>query len=305
MSSKEFTAKIFKWLYQINQDADLLPVDVKVAVQLTWHFREADEEGRAYPGYRCIADAIKVSKPTVIRSVQSLHKHGYLRIEWGHQGRGHPNQYWLTLKDEADAVDKRSTDGPFAASVKGPPVNSKGPPVDQNHLKNHCGTVTQSRKGERDATASHPPPSPPLTRGSGGRQTKKESQHIAAANPGADRFAELRAVWVRKWHDDDVADRQAFQEACHTADPQAIIDAAKRWVKAIDNPQRFLPSLVKWFAGGWERPPPPKKHRAAGRGGKGYRKPDLAKVMLRVGAGWEEDEDGNITNPETGHIWRN
>jgi hypothetical protein len=46
MSSKEFTAKVFKWLYQINCDADLLPVDVKVAVQLTWHFREADE-GRA------------------------------------------------------------------------------------------------------------------------------------------------------------------------------------------------------------------------------------------------------------------
>jgi hypothetical protein len=238
----------------------------------------------------------------VIRSVQRLHKRGYLHIEWGHQGRGHPNQYWLMLKDEADATDKRCTDAPFATSIKGAPVNRKGAPVHQNHLKKHVEAATQPPQRKSDAAAPLPYPAPADAGPGGSGQEGEVGQHIAA-NPPADRFNELRAIWVRPWKDDDAADRQAFLEACRTADPQNIIDAAKRWVKAADAP-RFLPSLAKWFAGGWEWPPP-KKHRVAGRRGKGNGKVDLAKLMLVQEAGWEKDEDGNITDPETGRTWRN
>jgi hypothetical protein len=110
MSSKEFAAQTFKWLYQVNWDADLMPVDVKVAVQLTRHFNE-DDGGRAFPGYETIAEGCKaddgreaytksigVSEHTVIRSVRRMSQRGHLRVEWGAPGRGRPNQYWMILK---------------------------------------------------------------------------------------------------------------------------------------------------------------------------------------------------------------
>jgi hypothetical protein len=120
MSSKEFTAQQFRWLHQVNSDAELETVDVCVALQLTWHFNEDDQDGRAYPSYKYIGNKIKVPRPTVIRSIERLHERGHLRVEWGSAGRGHPNQYWM--------VEKRSTDGPFNAnkrSMDGPFTSNK------------------------------------------------------------------------------------------------------------------------------------------------------------------------------------
>ena len=113
MSSKEFTAKTFKWLYQVNWDANLLPVDVKVAVQLTWHFNEDDKDGRAYPSYKYIGGAIGLSEKTVRHSARRLHKHGHLRVVWGAPGRGQSNQYWMVLKTE-----KTGTIQPVSTSQK-------------------------------------------------------------------------------------------------------------------------------------------------------------------------------------------
>ena len=48
MSSKQFTARTFKFLYQINENHKLLAVDLKIALTLTLHFNEK-EGGRAYP----------------------------------------------------------------------------------------------------------------------------------------------------------------------------------------------------------------------------------------------------------------
>jgi len=121
--STEFTAKTFRWLHQLNADADLLPVDMKVAVQLTRHFREKDQDGRAYPGCKTIGDAIGLSERTVDRSVRRMHARGHLRVVWGTPGRGHPNQYWMVEKiDEAEktrTVMRVSTSKKKPAQVRG------------------------------------------------------------------------------------------------------------------------------------------------------------------------------------------
>lgn len=150
MSSKEFTAKTFKWLYQVNWDADLLPVDVKVAVQLTRHFNEDDEDGRAFPGCKYVGDKIGVSEPTVIRSVRRLHKRGHLRVIWGAAGRHHSNQYWMVEKTSAakplPTSKKPSRVKVFEerkpTSVNGKPTsgaNKTYTAVKENHKENYLG----------------------------------------------------------------------------------------------------------------------------------------------------------------------
>ena len=103
MSSKEFSRKTFEWLYQVIADPELPAACTKIAVRLTYHFNEEDG-GRAFPGYKCIADAIGVSERIVERSVQQMHARGHLRVTWGSPGRGHPNQYWMILKPALEPV---------------------------------------------------------------------------------------------------------------------------------------------------------------------------------------------------------
>jgi hypothetical protein len=79
MGSKEFSAKIFRWLRQINRSSELLATDLKVAVQLVDHFNEDDEGGRAYPGAKCIGDAINMSVRHVLRSIRRMEATGHLR----------------------------------------------------------------------------------------------------------------------------------------------------------------------------------------------------------------------------------
>jgi hypothetical protein len=101
MSSKEFTAQQFRWLHQINGDAELLATDLKVALQLTRNFNEDDQDGRAFPSYLNICTGTKLSRYIVIHSIRRLEARGYLRVVWGSVGRGHPNQYWMAEKGRA------------------------------------------------------------------------------------------------------------------------------------------------------------------------------------------------------------
>ena len=248
-----------------------------------------------------------VSEHTVIRSVQRLHSLGYLRIEWGKRGRRHPNQYWATLKDPT-ATAENSADAPGSKTCTGAGFPDDAAEnktctgeqktctaVQENHLKNHRrNSFGVLRRGERARLCRAALPVPPCR----GVREPAAGEHAAASHNAADRFDELRVVWARPYIENDAADRQAFKEACGSTDPEVIIAAARRWVKAADAP-RFLPSLAKWLnARGWEKPPP-KKHRNAAGGRRG-RKTDLTKVFLKQGAGWVDDEDGGVTDPETG-----
>jgi hypothetical protein len=253
-----------------------------------------------------LAKELNATERTVQRLLPTLRACG-LSIEQG-GGRGHANAYWFAAETE------RATPVSSVKAEKATPVSPfKG--AKGRHLRPVKGDTSvypilkKNSKGEA-ATQLHPgerqrgcaAPSHGAAIAAHGKQAGAGKQ-IAAPPNAADRFDELRAVWTRPWTDDDAADRQAFKEACRSTDPGVIITAAGRWVKAADAP-RFLPSLEKWLAArSWEKPPPKKhQHKAAGRRGRG--KVDLAKVFMEQEAGWEKDEDGNLTDPETGKTWR-
>jgi hypothetical protein len=98
MGTKEFARQTFKWLYQVNADSGLSLSCIKVAVQLTAHFNESDQDGRAYPSGKYLGEAIALSERAVLRAVRRLHARGHLEIKWGAPGRGCPHQYWMRLK---------------------------------------------------------------------------------------------------------------------------------------------------------------------------------------------------------------
>jgi hypothetical protein len=122
------------------------------------------------------------------------------------------------------------------------------------------------------------------------RPSEPNHQEVAEEE---NKFAELRAVWVRPWADDVEADREAFERACQEVAPEDIVEAAITWVAAADAP-RFLPPLAKWLTNrGWERDPPQKARKSAPRRShaRNGRKVDMAKLAFAIG-GYVEDETG-------------
>jgi hypothetical protein len=95
-------------------------------------------------------------------------EHGHLSVEWGRQGRGHPNKYRLLLKPQQGAVSSGSRKPHQPAvlkSQKTPHAEKSKPHFDdpitapacheplQNHLKNHMSapTARNSARVERGA----------------------------------------------------------------------------------------------------------------------------------------------------------
>ena len=115
--SKQFTAKIFRWLHQVNIDVELPLSAMKVAVRLSGDFNEA-QDGMAWPSCITIAEAIGLSETAVIRSVRVLEARKHVRINWGKQGRGHSNQYWMIEKgQQADLFASSLTAASSARSL--------------------------------------------------------------------------------------------------------------------------------------------------------------------------------------------
>ena len=83
---------------------------------------------------------------------------------------------------------------------------------------------------------------------------------------GADTFAELAEIWARPWADDEAVDRMAFAKALREgADPAEIVEGAKAWVAAADEP-RYLQPLHKWLnARLWLEVPPTRRRRHRGQ----------------------------------------
>jgi hypothetical protein len=140
MSSKEWTKQTFAFLHRANEDPGLKPCDIKVVVALTKHFNES-KGGAAWPSYKTIADEIGMSEHSVVRSIRRLHARGHLRVEWGKQGRGHPNRYWMALAAAEEKPARPQVSEPVkpapAPAVKPAPVNRKPAPGQENLLKNH------------------------------------------------------------------------------------------------------------------------------------------------------------------------
>jgi hypothetical protein len=96
--SKAFTKKVFDWLHQVNRNKGMHKFDAAVALELTDYFNEDAENGRAWPSYRTIGNAIHVPEKSVRRSIERLIALGHLHVVKGRQGRGYSNQYWMILK---------------------------------------------------------------------------------------------------------------------------------------------------------------------------------------------------------------
>lgn len=267
MSSKKFTRATFTWLHQINGDAALSGNDVKVALRLTWHFNEDDDGGRAFPAYKTIAEEIGLSEHSVIRSVRRLHERGHLRVEWGQQGRGHPNQYWKIVKPASVQVSKAAK----PASVKPASVQIKPAPAQETLLTNH--RASKEAPMERETRTCAMPIGGALDAPPIGKKPAREERGQPVESQEA--FDELRTIWARPWADDVAADRRAFALACLHADPDDILDGARVWAAAVA--PRFLPSLEKWLgAKRWEVEPPRRRCRpSGGRGGGSAPKPRL------------------------------
>jgi hypothetical protein len=102
--SPELKRQRFLWLDQVLVDPELPASAFKVAYRIGDGFNDVQQDGRAWEGCKEIARAIGMSEKTVITMVRRLNARGHLRVEWGKQGRGHPNNYWMILRPASTQV---------------------------------------------------------------------------------------------------------------------------------------------------------------------------------------------------------
>jgi hypothetical protein len=122
--TSEFKRQRFLWLDQVLIDPELPASAFKVAYRISDGFNDQQSDGRAWESCESIAAATGMSKTHVIRMVKCLHASGHLRVEWGQQGRGHPNQYWLILKGASTHLSDEIKGQPADLSdeIKGTPA---------------------------------------------------------------------------------------------------------------------------------------------------------------------------------------
>jgi len=144
MSSKKFAARVFKWLHQVNEDAELPKSTGKIAIYLSGRFNEK-EDGEAWPGFGTIADKCHLSKSVVVVGLRKMEERGHIRVEPGRPGRGHSTRYWMVEKGrQTDLFEQREKVG-----IKGRKSTVKGRPTDLTLSKTHRG-LFQSPLYERE-----------------------------------------------------------------------------------------------------------------------------------------------------------
>jgi hypothetical protein len=303
-AQRQFAADKFRWLDQVAADGELPPLAARLCITFC-RFFSLEYDGRAWAYQDTMAEVLGVKRWSINKVLQALVERGHLTSV--RRGRDKPNHYHFVLKDEDHDVCDRTHHNDHD-------VRSSTSRCAPQHTQTPCtnpGTPSAS-PGERGGAAAPPPGgagAPPGWRKKGKAVAvlSKEQSAMAAA------LEALHAVWQRGWPKDatakqHAADRQAFGDALRHGTAYAIIDGAEAWVKAADAP-RFLPLLSDWLAArSWEKPPPKKKvHAGNGHSRRRHNggKVDVAKTMLKVGAGWLENEDGDLMNPDTGAIWEN
>ena len=232
--SKAFTAKVFRWLHQVNADAKLPLSAMKVAVRLSSDFNEG-KGGMAWPSCSTIADAIGVCEATVINVVRALQARGHLRIKWGKPGRGHSNQYWMDEKArQTDLFDDKK---PQPAEVLEPVLepnktSNSGPGKPQSAIRKPQTTRRKPQPVEETLTIPTDQPSRgthrvPKTQTPRVRSAKKKEasgEHVDEA------FERFWSVFPRQIAKEPA--RKEFAKATKTTDPQIIIEAAKLYAVA-------------------------------------------------------------------------
>src|SRR6516165_5684597 len=127
-ASKNFTRNVFAWLRQVKNDHRLPPSAALLALQLIEHFNQR-LGGTAWASCEHLAAAIGMSKATAVSLLHRLEARGHLNVEWGKQGRGHSNRYWMIVKgQQADLFETKK------GQRKGQSAARKGQPADLNHF---------------------------------------------------------------------------------------------------------------------------------------------------------------------------
>jgi hypothetical protein len=275
----------------------------EVALQLTVHFNEHDEGGRAYPSCQAIGDAIGLSECTVRRSVERMAKEGDLYVVWGRQGRGHPNQYWMIVKPAPKREKKTGRVAPVFAPQKtgivkpASAVEKTGTAAPENHL-NHFTEGERLRAAPSAGRETNAPaavcgsPAGGRLEGAAGRRKGEENperKEAAATGAGADSperavepagvslvasldvhraWQDLRALWRRGWAADDAPRAlaiawQAFEQACEDGAEPDDVLDAARAWIAAADAPRYLPQLATWLLASGWEQPPPQKKRRA------------------------------------------
>jgi hypothetical protein len=296
MSSKEFGAKTFVWLRQINTDKALRPSDAKIAIALTRFFTEEDQDGRAYPSCLTLARDAQIEESTVVRGVRRLEAQGHLTVVWGQRGSGHSSQYWMSLKPAAEHVSEANKPARRAArkparwsgetcqAAGDSTINPGGAHAPPFMERENALRAVAPKSCARPSAGAAPDKGERKGRREGGRPTATVKPRKAEGD-----YLALRAAWARPWVDDDGGQAWlSYDEAVREVAPRVILSAARAWVEAADAP-RFLPSLGKWLSNrGWERPPPqrgkPRPDKAAHAPRHG-RKASLAQSALEINAG--------------------
>ncbi|MBR1174867.1 helix-turn-helix domain-containing protein [Bradyrhizobium sp. KB893862 SZCCT0404] len=255
-SRRSSTRKLFVWLDQVRGDAELSPVDFKVAYEIGQHFNSR-HGGAAWPSSLTIATGIGVDKATVIRAVRRLRERGHLTVEPGCAGRGHSNRYRMSRPKIKGAPahplepNKRCTGASERCTTAPEPLrttygDAKASPIEGERERSRALAVTPAR-------ALAPVGGAP-----------EESKALIE-----DRFGELWSLWseARSWPDsalDEFIARRSFDLACREAPPAIIIASASAWVDVVE--PRYLPTLSKWLLGrGWNKQPPGRRQRNGGK----------------------------------------
>jgi hypothetical protein len=261
MSTKQFTAKVFRWLHQVNADAKLAASCTKVAVRLSPDFNE-EKGGMAWPSCKTMADDIGKSEGTVINAIRAMQARGHLRVEWGQQGRGHSNHYWMIEKGQqvdlfedvkpqpVDVFEPQKTSisapGKPQSTNRKPQLSKRKPqPVEETLSKTHRRII----EGESDSPAD--------------RFAKKKTRPTSRPRPkenggGADAaFERFWAVYPKHVAKD--AARRAFAKAIKRVDLETLIAGAQRYAVARRGQEdRYTKHPGTWLNGGcWEDEPPP------------------------------------------------
>jgi hypothetical protein len=245
MNSDKFKRQTFAWLNQMKarvRDGFYPPTAFMIAYELaTQHFNE-ECGGAAWPGCKTLGDAIGKSEATVIGLIRRMEAGGDLRVEWGSQGRGHSNRYWMVLKPQpAEVLRAEKTSKPTAGK---PQFSARKPQLaKENHLKkNHLREDIYPPAADRDRGA---PDQPDATAAP------------LIDDPPASDFA---AFWnAYPLHKGQLAARRAFDRAIRRASPAEIVAGAERYAaeRAGLDP-RFTKHPANWLAAGcWTDEPPP------------------------------------------------
>jgi hypothetical protein len=240
MSSKAFTRQIFAWLAQVNGDRELPASAAKVAIFLGSRFNE-EEGGVAWPSCRTISDAIGRSEPVVIDVVHRLEAAGHVKVEWGKQGRGSSNRYWMIIKPRP--ADVSETNKPRPVEVSGKKKISEFTP---ENLGIHPGKPRPTDQTLSNITIEEPSKVESIP--ARASKTKEETPP-----PAGDSFEEFWRVYPKKVARE--AARRAFDAAIKRgADPGIMIVGAQRYAaERAGQPSKFTKFPETWLRDGrWE-----------------------------------------------------